>query len=596
MSSIDSETSSMSSEDMEEGSVIGTIQPSIQKSTHSQASSISLQNYFEPDYLFDDYVKPKGKPIDVDERFYKYKTKVDEKVDKLAKELEAKHQEVCTFKPKIKSGKSKRTPDEFFSEMQRFSSKKEEKLNAMREEKSKNEASVEYSHRPNICENSLKLLQKKNQKSEPVFEKLYKQPKAEVKEDLPSFKPQLNSSKIKRNSSVSSLHEKPQKKQEQPPEATKFINSNSEKVLVSKFEKEFEEHFEFFDLDQELKLNYLNTCLLLQKMNFITNDPSSKHFDQEREHTLKLWKLTAAQQHIPKADLFQVLMGIMGYSAEASKKPHKQFVLFYENRINSVNSKKNKTYKHKEEYSFKPKIDQSSQKLAKARKNSLGSHEEYLYNMSKKVNEKKEKLKAKHEQAQKSMCTFKPKTSSAPKFKSPSASKKDSFTSEYLKAVENTPSQKRTETLYSLSKKAKEYKESLAKEALQAKAQELQKECTFTPKLYKSPSKPNSVPLAKGTHETVERMKKAREEQARIKAMKERGFTNCQPAKKTPKPRVSEDEELACEVLLPDGSKHTITIQENDDPRQVLNQFVEKHQLQPEFAQQLREQVFQAIQ
>ena len=118
----------MSSEDMEEGSVIGTIQPSIQKSTHSQASSISLQNYFEPDYLFDDYVKPKGKPIDVDERFYKYKTKVDEKVDKLAKELEAKHQEVCTFKPKIKSGKPKRTPEEFFSEMQRFSSKKEEKL------------------------------------------------------------------------------------------------------------------------------------------------------------------------------------------------------------------------------------------------------------------------------------------------------------------------------------------------------------------------------------------------------------------------------------------------------------------------------------
>mmetsp|Transcript_12550 Transcript_12550/g.12620 ORF Transcript_12550/g.12620 Transcript_12550/m.12620 type:complete len:322 (-) Transcript_12550:25-990(-) len=215
-------------------------------------------------------------------------------------------------------------------------------------------------------------------------------------------------------------------------------------------------------------------------------------------------------------------------------KLHRVFYMFYENRTNQTHhSNINPTYKNKVEYSFRPQINKDSSKMADGvklrRTESLGSkkcHEDLLISEKQKIDEKINKLKKVYEQENRKECTFKPSINKKPVYKMAEKNPKDTLAEEYKKISED-PSVHRSVALYNLSEVERKRKEKLARTAEELEIEKAQAECTFTPNLEKPILNENADLLEKkGVAETVNRMRRAREEQELIKNMKERGFTN----------------------------------------------------------------------
>mmetsp|Transcript_12550 Transcript_12550/g.12619 ORF Transcript_12550/g.12619 Transcript_12550/m.12619 type:complete len:402 (-) Transcript_12550:1048-2253(-) len=260
---------------------------------------------------FGDIMAPKSERkenIDVEERFYKYQEKVKEKVDKIAKDIHQEEFKECTFKPSVNADGNKRTVDEFISEMNNYEKKKQDKLNAKREENIKSQSLTEQSFQPSICEKSLQILAKKGESNEPVHEKLFKMKKTEnskqVKKILEEqekieksqFKPTVNtkSKGLKRSGSIDKILyddavRRIHKEQEAPsPPKEKFISNKSEQVLIAKLKKEMQEAFIYLDPENENKLSYSNTLHLLEKLFLIKSKPENPKNIEEKELVMKM--------------------------------------------------------------------------------------------------------------------------------------------------------------------------------------------------------------------------------------------------------------------------------------------------------------------
>ncbi|CAG9315007.1 unnamed protein product [Blepharisma stoltei] len=568
----------------------------LKSSAHTKANSTEkskevvkkIEKSFSHSELdFGDIMAPKSEHkenIDVEERFYKYQEKVKEKVDKIAKDIHQEEFKECTFKPSVNADGNKRTVDEFISEMQNYEKKKQDKLNAKREENIKSQSLTEQSFQPSICEKSLQILAKKGESNEPVHEKLFKMKKTEnskqVKKILEEqekieksqFKPTVNtkSKGLKRSGSIDKILyddavRRIHKEQEAPsPPKEKFISSKSEQVLIAKLKKEMQEAFTFLDPENEDKLNYSNTVQLLEKLFLIKNKPENNKNSEEKELVIKMWKLLGGDSGFASRKNLEIfIMGIMNYyhpemsaSIDQSSsvtssigrlvdgefalledevaKLHRVFYMFYENRTNQTHhSNINPTYKNRVEYTFRPQINKDSSKMADGvklrRTESLGtnkSHEDYLISEKQKVDEKINKLKKEYEHENRKECTFKPSINKKPAYKMAEKNPKDTLSEEYKKISED-PNVHRSVALYNLSEIERKRKEKLARTAEELEIEKAQAECTFTPKLEK-PILNESADLLekKGVAETVNRMRRAREEQELIKNMKERGFTN----------------------------------------------------------------------
>ena len=129
--------------------------------------------------LFEDIKSPIPKIIDINERFYKFKEKVKAKIEKIAHDQEELEKKNCPFKPMLINNKrSTRNFGEFLQEMKTYEKCKDYKAkclrNCVRKEKSLT------THTPALCKQSLQILTKKKELSQPVHDKLYNENKRKI--------------------------------------------------------------------------------------------------------------------------------------------------------------------------------------------------------------------------------------------------------------------------------------------------------------------------------------------------------------------------------------------------------------------------------
>lgn len=483
--------------------------------------------------------EPEGKKclVDVDQRFYKYQTKVQEKIQGLAKELKEKEQKICTFQPDVKSASQRRTTDQFLDQMKNFEKKKQDKIDALRVLKDTPKA--DDVHRPMINAKSKEILAKKGENQKPIFEKLYEKKKTEKK--VPEKTPPKTQPRVtnKRSEPVEKIlyEDALRRASKQPelklPQKEVLASNNSQLVLAKKFMKEFQEVFvalngetEFIDL--ELATKGL-VCL-----NFIRNNSEHPKFEEEKVLVQKFFSLIGAVDSVKISNLLKICLATVNiyipsmtipqeqslkpnlgclidseYSAtrEEVTKVHKFFNVFYENRqlsnqvIKEINN---------ENYSFKPQLTPSTQafaKLAQQRSGSLYSikREVFIQEEKKKAQEKIEKIKKEREEEEIKLCTFKPTLISK------SLSKKE-FTEK-----------DRRQVLYDKSKEINEKKKVQIQNLAERELEKDMSECTFAPKVERIKIKEDSdVLFSKSVQQQLLRMQKAREEQERKKMILER--------------------------------------------------------------------------
>ena len=238
---------------------------------------------------------------DVEERFYKKAKQTEEKIKNL-KELKEMHEvDGCTFKPQIKSKREAKTYEEFYNYMKNFSEKKEKKIKTIKEEEEKAlEKSLDLPHQPKLCEKSMQMIARKSDLEESTFERLHKLYKNQSKasntsnresivsetkseENSLSFQPTVNkrSKMLNRTEPVEkilyddALRRINKDKYPPPPPVSKFITTKSEKVLVEKLKRDFEEAFCCIDADSAGGLNYTKMIELF-KLLYLVKDENKK--------------------------------------------------------------------------------------------------------------------------------------------------------------------------------------------------------------------------------------------------------------------------------------------------------------------------------
>lgn len=190
------------------------------------------------------------------QRLYQYRDQVEEKLKQTKERLMERERLACTFTPVLttpKSSRERRQPEDLYYEGKaRVEASLRER--AFKRTESRHETS---SFRPELNTKSLQILVKKGRDSLPVYTKLYESSKTATarsiqtlspKATLPAFRPTINkqSQQITRDKQINlKLYEDATRRaQKQIPKLEPFqqrlMSKNSEKVLVAKFEGEFE--------------------------------------------------------------------------------------------------------------------------------------------------------------------------------------------------------------------------------------------------------------------------------------------------------------------------------------------------------------------
>ena len=470
----------------------------------------------------------KREQVNVDERFYKYQNKVNEKIQNLAKELKEKEMEGCTFKPDVKNEKQRRTTDQFINEMINFEKIKNDKLEVLRSQK-KEVIDTETKYHPVINQKSKDIVAKKGECLEPIYEKLYKAANKPNPEKSPPKHLISKASSTKRAEPVDkilyedalrraakSIDQKPLIKESQ-------VNLKSQQVLAQKFTKEFNEVISALNIDTE-KIDKFSAIKSLICLNFIRDNKEHPKYEEEKVLVDKLFKLIGGGENIQSPNLLKICLAILNihipsmtcsdiddnsqygiyeneiYSITKANvvKVHKLFSQFYENRQLSQQLIKQI---QAEEYSFKPQISAGSEAIAKEVQKRAGSlcsqkREEFIQQEKKKTLDKIEKLRKEKEEEEAKLCTFKPN----------------------ILKKSNSNKEVNSVTLYERSKQLKERKEQKVKTVIDQEIEKNMSECTFAPKLEKIKVKEERDVLhSKSVQQQLLRMQKAREEQERKK-------------------------------------------------------------------------------
>lgn len=277
--------------------------------------------------------------------------------------------------------KSKKNFNEFLSKMEQFQKAKNEKINILQAlKKEQEEKEIKCIPKVKMSEKSKKILEDKRKKVDGnseiagIAKFLPFTPSPQVPKTLTNTKSQSNSTKTLINKQLFDNQTKPlideyastsslTKPKLQPTiKDSPISSSNTEKVLASKFIKEYNKKFDEISKGR-LTLDANKTRELLRILFFMSDSvESSSKKDNEEKLFIKLWKVTGAEesQEILMDNLRTFLMGVMNFflvsmshgddsvgfgkivsgkyylNQEEVLRIHKMFLVFYDNRMASL--------------------------------------------------------------------------------------------------------------------------------------------------------------------------------------------------------------------------------------------------------------------
>ena len=258
---------------------------------------------------------------DITKRLYHFQTKVNEKVEKLAREKSDLEMKECSFKPSIFNKSKRRSIDTFLKNMQDYSEIKNRNIERLKEEQVTT---------INECDSQVKTLKKSIQilAKKPFRKNTFFQKQGYSVKDLnqsPSnftFQPIINEtsknivkhakipSKIFENIETRTISTK------SPPSliAKQFSSPKSDGVLIKKFDTEFASVISELDFDRSGLINYSKFWLVMKKMSFIS--PKPEKLSQETELLLKVWNRLGGGESskILKKNLNNFLLAVLNLS------------------------------------------------------------------------------------------------------------------------------------------------------------------------------------------------------------------------------------------------------------------------------------------
>jgi hypothetical protein len=426
----------------------------------------------------------------------------NQKIAKMREEKIKNELKECTFAPKILENRKKRSPEEYYKDQMKFEEKKQEKLKSIQKNMSETIANElnSLSFKPNIAEKSA-VMASKHVYEEGTFERLSKGTKPKVKEDETresteeksvkeeknefTFTPSLNirSKNMLRMAPVEEILYEDAKRRQKTKNETKVVysyevnvNSNSEKVLIEKFYKDF---LEICDFDN---ICFSDLNMILQALHMSLG--SEKNKSKEKDLSFKLWeKVTGGEQSVSSEKLLMHLMAIMKYqtsiytdsseaiSPEETDTLHNTYSLFFENRNSIVNHRSSKTEPIP---SFHPEISLNSKKIL----------EDTSYESIVKRRElRKMEVIQENEERELNECTFQPIIYSSTT-QLTIEDIRDPLFKEYLQ-ISSQHLNHRAELLYNFALIEKEKKEDFIKSEKEKLQEKELADCTFAPNYQK---------------------------------------------------------------------------------------------------------------
>jgi hypothetical protein len=189
-------------------------------------------------------------------------------------------------------------------------------------------------------------------------------------------------------------------------------------------------------------------------------------------------------------------------------------------------------------------------------------------------------------------CTFAPQTNARSERLIGSVKRyvKDNIATEYIKLAADKERPTRTQLLYSLSSLSKARKEKVARSQAEADEEKARVNCTFRPTV-NGETKAQTAAPPKGSDKAIERLQKAREQAAWLKAHREAGTPYHGSAKqlKSSSARIT----LELEVKLPTGETDMLRYQLGQDVEAVVRAFVSRRGLDEASAEQLQQALLQ---
>lgn len=454
--------------------------------------------------------------VDVEDRFYKKAEKYKNKLNQLKEKLAIEEVEGCTFKPKTNL---KPNPKLKISEINKKNDdivmKKRKKLElaiekAKKEEIEKCEQDPDLTLRPKLCEKSKEILAHKPYSSTPAYQRLYQLNKTQIKNSQTNeatkeeenetenvfFKPQINkkSQNMKRDQPTCiMLYQKANHKKsvsETPKANPKLFSENSEKILINKFCKEFNEKIEIYD---GKPISYSEFSQILHDLGFIDQENPA-----DRQASLDLFNLFQKPAESPETleldSLFTGLLAVQGlinpsqneiFQLSDLQSAIKTFEHLYINKkTNDLDKKPSKSKYKDSNCTFNPEIMQNSSVLAEKWRTAHRSAikiEDMLAEENKNKQDKIQKLKEKVLQEEVKECTFAPKTELIPDIY-------EKTENEYTKLMSSCSNKTFHKGIalhdyYSVQKTKLEANIKNIKDELDTKALQ---ECTFTPQIKSS--------------------------------------------------------------------------------------------------------------
>lgn len=491
------------------------------------------------------------------DRLVSYKQQVEMKVKQTQESIRYKETMECTFTPEIKKTKAnrpRRKPEEMYYDGVSKAKEMQEKQERMRDMQTLEVSSF----RPVVNQQSKKMLEKRGRDPTPVYEKLYSAHKDGVMKQLKggnarsrsvgdalTFRPTINkrSEDLSRPSKVNdALYADAKRRQERQKEVPKVqpfepkLSKNSEKVLLTRFEEDFSSVWSRYS-----GLDVMTTCTPLRQL------VQEMGFETEGNEAGKIWEMLEGEQRggVRKKDVMMVLATVMRFkprychNGEAVEgklgrfqgdefvlgtkevsKLQKIFEGSYEARLSLTKRQSSTLTRLKPEtYTFKPDLTQSNRQF-RARSNSVStSRETRLSTEPERLQLKLQQARDLLEQKKMAECTFKP-TLKPSKYRNLNSGNGDSEVVPVKRQVD------RNLALYQMAQLSKAKREKELKEKAEKLREMETNECTFAPNLDLfecGVERGKQEKRAEGVKESIDRLRKAREEKDKIRKAGERG-------------------------------------------------------------------------
>lgn len=326
-------------------------------------------------------------------------------------------------------------------------------------------------------------------------------------------------------------------------------SENSQKVLKRRFKGEFQLHWTAVGAEEALR--YFQFVELLGRLALISQE--EERYDEERIQAREMWRLLvpedegqAAKQHV-----YVILLSALGYympgpepegepeawagvgtlkqgklylKAEDVELIRRDFSVLTQLRAHLFGKQ---VTVEEQTYTYQPKVTARTKQLYERLK--LGRVQtqahEFLYEdaLQKEEREVARKQKIEGETTLKE-CTFTPQTNARSERLIGSVKRyvKDNIATEYIKLAAEKERPTRTQLLYSLSSLSKARKEKVARTQAEAEEERARVDYTFKPMVNAESKAPATAP-PKGSDKAIERLQKARDQAAWLKAHREAG-------------------------------------------------------------------------